>query len=88
VLAFIIAAGGGTSVFTSLAAAGLPVAAASAGGVTKYGGMAANYAGRKGFKYVAPKVLRHRIILNYEGQADEIDTNHIIDEILKKVPIL
>jgi hypothetical protein len=58
VLAFIIAAGGGTSVFTSLAAAGLPVAAASAGGVTKYGGMAANYAGRKGVKYVAPKATR------------------------------
>ncbi|MBD3202836.1 AAA domain-containing protein [Candidatus Woesearchaeota archaeon] len=39
-------------------------------------------------KYVAPKVLRHRIILNYEGQAEEIDSGDIIKEILDKVPIV
>ncbi len=39
-------------------------------------------------KYVAPKVLRHRIILNYEGQAEEITTDEIIKEILDKVPIV
>lgn len=38
-------------------------------------------------KEVAHNVLRHRIILNYEGQAEEISTDKIIDEILKKVPI-
>lgn len=38
-------------------------------------------------KEVAYNVLRHRIILNYEGQAEEISTDSIIEEILKKVPI-
>jgi len=38
-------------------------------------------------KEIAHNVLRHRIILNYEGQAEEISTDKIIDEILKKVPI-
>ncbi|MBU0758475.1 MAG: AAA family ATPase [Nanoarchaeota archaeon] len=38
-------------------------------------------------KYVAPKVLRHRLSLNYEGQAEDISTNDIIQEILDKVPI-
>ena len=37
---------------------------------------------------VAKEVLRHRIILNYEGKAKEIQTDDIIDEILKKVPVL
>ncbi len=36
---------------------------------------------------VAHDVLRHRIILNYEGKALEITTDEIIDEILKKVPV-
>lgn len=38
-------------------------------------------------KEVAHNVLRHRIILNYEGQAEEISADKIIDEILRKVPI-
>ena len=38
-------------------------------------------------KEVAHNVLRHRIILNYEGQAEEISTDDIIDELLKKVPL-
>ncbi len=38
-------------------------------------------------KAIAHNVLRHRILLNYEGQADEISTDKIIDEILKKVPV-
>ena len=38
-------------------------------------------------KEIAHNVLRHRIILNYEGQAEDISTDQIIDEILKKVPI-
>jgi MoxR-like ATPase len=38
-------------------------------------------------KAVAHNILRHRILLNYEGQADEISTDKIIDEILKRVPI-
>jgi MoxR-like ATPase len=38
-------------------------------------------------KMVAPNVLRHRVILNYEGQAEEIKTDDIISEVLKKVPV-
>ncbi len=37
---------------------------------------------------VSYNVLRHRILLNYEGQAEEIQTEDIIDELLKKVPVL
>ncbi|RJQ17381.1 MoxR family ATPase [Candidatus Woesearchaeota archaeon] len=39
-------------------------------------------------KEVAKDVLRHRIILNYEGQAEEIQQEHIVEEILNKVPIV
>lgn len=39
-------------------------------------------------KSAAYNVLRHRILLNYEGQAEEIKTETIIDEILKKVPTI
>jgi len=38
-------------------------------------------------KSVAHNILRHRILLNYEGQADEISTDKIIDEILRRVPV-
>lgn len=38
-------------------------------------------------KNVAFDVLRHRIILNYTGQAEGIKTDTIISEILSKVPI-
>ncbi|MBS3108588.1 MoxR family ATPase [Candidatus Woesearchaeota archaeon] len=38
-------------------------------------------------KDVAHDVLRHRIILTYEGLAKKITTDNIIDEILKKVKI-
>src|SRR3989344_452282 len=37
-------------------------------------------------KDVAHDVLRHRVILNYEGQAENIKSNDIITEILAKVP--
>jgi MoxR-like ATPase len=39
-------------------------------------------------KEIAKNVLRHRILLNYEGQAEEINTDDIIEEILSKVPIV
>jgi MoxR-like ATPase len=39
-------------------------------------------------KDVAPNCLRHRILLNFEGEAEGIKTDDIIDEILKKVPII
>lgn len=39
-------------------------------------------------KDIAHEVLRHRIILNFEGLARDIKTDHIIDEILKKMPLV
>lgn len=50
----------------------------------------------KGRGYVTPQdvrdvslsVLRHRILLNFEGEAEEIKSEQIIKEILDKVPIL
>ena len=38
-------------------------------------------------KEVAVDVLNHRIILNYEAEADGITTRHIIESILAKVQI-
>jgi MoxR-like ATPase len=38
-------------------------------------------------KNVAHDVLRHRLLLNYEGQAENIDSDEIIDEILSKVKV-
>lgn len=38
-------------------------------------------------KNIAHDVLRHRILLNYEGQAEGVKTEDIIDEILAKVPV-
>jgi MoxR-like ATPase len=38
-------------------------------------------------KEVAPDILNHRIILNYEAEADNVYTKEIIEKILKKVPI-
>jgi len=46
------------------------------------------YVTHKDVKDVALAVLRHRILLNFEGQAEGIKTEDIIDEILKKVPLL
>jgi MoxR-like ATPase len=38
-------------------------------------------------KEVAKDVLNHRIILNYEAEADGISTEQIIDKLLQKIPI-
>ncbi|MFT6215526.1 MAG: MoxR-like ATPase [Roseivirga sp.] len=38
-------------------------------------------------KEVAKDVLNHRITLNYEAEADGISTEHIIEKLLKKIPI-
>ena len=38
-------------------------------------------------KAMAPRVLNHRIILNYEAEAEGITTATFIDELLKKIPI-
>ncbi|MBW2989656.1 MoxR family ATPase [Candidatus Woesearchaeota archaeon] len=38
-------------------------------------------------KNTAHQALRHRIILNYEGQAESIKTDDIITEILSRIPV-
>ena len=37
--------------------------------------------------YIAKEILRHRIILSYEAQAEEVTTDEIIEKILSAVPI-
>ncbi len=39
-------------------------------------------------KEVAHRVLRHRLTLNFEGEAEEIHPDEIIDEMLQKVPVV
>lgn len=39
-------------------------------------------------KKVAPNVLRHRLLLNYEGQAEGITSDDVIEEILQRVPVV
>ena len=38
-------------------------------------------------KSVAHAALRHRMLLNFEGLAEEIDRDLIIDQILEETPI-
>ena len=37
--------------------------------------------------YIAKEILRHRIILSYEAQAEDVTQDHIIEKILAAVPI-
>jgi MoxR-like ATPase len=45
---------------------------------------------RDDLRAVAPQVLRHRLILNFEGQAEGIEADSVIEDILKTVtePVL
>ncbi len=45
------------------------------------------YATPENVKRISLDVLRHRIILNYEGQAEGIKNDDIIKEILSKIPV-
>lgn len=38
---------------------------------------------REDIKTLAPMVFRHRIILNFEGQAENVSTDKVIDELIK-----
>ena len=38
-------------------------------------------------KAIAPDILNHRILLNYEAEADEINSLYCIEEILGKLEI-
>lgn len=47
-----------------------------------------SYVTHKDVKELAPHILRHRLLMNFEGQAENIQPEDIIDELLKKVPII
>jgi MoxR-like ATPase len=49
--------------------------------------MGDKYVGPKNVRNIAKDVLRHRLILNYAGEAEKFDTDKIIDEILNKVSV-
>lgn len=38
-------------------------------------------------KYVAKDILRHRILLSYEAEAEEISSEDIIDQLLQEIPV-
>jgi len=38
-------------------------------------------------KAIAPAALRHRLLLNFEGQAEGVSTDQVIQELLTKVEI-
>jgi MoxR-like ATPase len=46
-----------------------------------------NYVDPQNIKRVAHDIMRHRILLNYEGMAEGITTDSIISEILSKIPV-
>jgi MoxR-like ATPase len=46
-----------------------------------------NYVLPEDIKEVAPDIMNHRILLNYEAEADDVKTTHIIDSILSKIAI-
>ena len=42
---------------------------------------------REDLRAVAHPALRHRLILNFEGQAENVQADDIIDDILNKVEV-
>ncbi|HCP45544.1 MAG TPA: ATPase, partial [Deltaproteobacteria bacterium] len=38
-------------------------------------------------KTMAPDVLRHRMVLSYEAEAEEVDADEVVDRILATVPV-
>ncbi|HUB69810.1 MAG TPA: AAA family ATPase [Acidimicrobiales bacterium] len=36
---------------------------------------------------IAPDVLRHRLVLSYEALGDDVTPEHVVDAILKKIPV-
>ena len=36
---------------------------------------------------VAPDVLRHRVLLSFEAEADGVTSDQVIDELLRLVPV-
>lgn len=46
-----------------------------------------DYVSPEHIQYIAPNILRHRILPSFEAQAEGINTDHIIQELLKLVAI-
>ena len=46
-----------------------------------------NYVIPEDIRYIAPDILRHRILLSYEAHSQEITTEEIIDNILNSLKI-
>ena len=38
-------------------------------------------------KTLAPDILRHRVLLSYEAEAEDLSAEMVIDRILAKVPV-
>jgi len=47
-----------------------------------------DYVTPEDIRAVAPHVLRHRIILNYEGKSEDLRTDDLVDRILSSVPVV
>ena len=45
------------------------------------------YATPQDVKEIAHDVLRHRILLTYEAEAEEMTTDKVIDAILNEIPV-
>ena len=35
---------------------------------------------------VAPAVLRHRVLLNFQAEAEKVDSDHVIKQLIEAVP--
>jgi MoxR-like ATPase len=46
-----------------------------------------DYVGPEDVQAVAYDALRHRIILNYEAEAEGITTDRVVEELLARVPV-
>ena len=46
-----------------------------------------DYVGPEDIQAMAHDVLRHRILLNYEAEAEGITTDHVIDQLLEKIAV-
>ena len=38
-------------------------------------------------RYIGKDVLRHRILLSYEAEAEEITSEEVIDQLFKEIPV-
>ena len=36
---------------------------------------------------MAPDVLRHRLVLSYEALGDDVSAEHVVDAILRRIPV-